>query len=213
MSARNELDVPLTLGSTKVVPFAAATVGYDDGGGFTVDVDNDPVHGGSGAWFGEAGVRSTLGSWWKAYPNSQSRFWDLQQLRHVVTPRVLAVSYWTSEAAAQQRDVLSLGLSQRLQTRRGLGAKQRTVDWLQWDLDFVWVDHAANDVRSPNDLIWSEPFVPLADRFSTRLPPVDRRTSTLFGAYRDYVGTDLVWHLTDSTSILADGYYDMPIKR
>ena len=208
MSTRNELDMPLTLGATKVVPFAAATLGYDDGAGFTTDVDNDPVRGGSGVWFGEAGVRSTFGSWWKAYPNTRSRFWDLEQLRHVVAPRVLAVSYWQNESAAQQRDVLDLGLSQRLQTKRGLDTKQRTVDWLQWDLDFVWVGHAAEDARSPNYLIWSEPSVPLADRFSTRLPPVDRRTSTLFGAYRDYIGSDLAWRLTDSTSILADGYFD-----
>jgi hypothetical protein len=209
MSTRNELDMPLTLGTAKIVPFAAATVGYDDGVGFTVDVDNAPTDGGKETWFGEAGIRASLGSWWKTYPDLRSRFWDLEQMRHVITPRALAVSYWESESAAQQRNVMGLGLSQRLQTRRGLGTKERTVDWLQWELDFVWVSHAADDARSPNYLIWSEPFVPLVGRFSRRLPLVDRRSSTLFAAYRDYIGTDLAWRLTDSTSILADGYYDM----
>jgi len=209
LSTRNELDMPLRLGAAKVVPFAAVTFGYEDGAGFTVDVHNNPVDGGHEAWFGEAGVRGTSGSWWRVYPGVRSRFWDMEQVRHVITPRAMAVSYWQSEPAVEQRDVFGLGLSQRLQTRRGIGNKQRTVDWLQWDLDFVWVNDEAEDAPSPNYLIWSEPFVPLLDRFSRRLPPVDRRTSTLFGSYRDHIGTDLVWRLTDSTSILADGYYDM----
>jgi hypothetical protein len=127
----------------------------------------------------------------------------------VITPRALAVSHWEGESAGQQRDVLSLGFSQRLQTQRGTGPRKRTVDWLQWNLEAVWVDHDADPGPSPNHLIWSEPSVPLVNRFDRGLPPTDRRTSTLFGAYRDHLGTDLIWRLTDSTAILADGYYDL----
>jgi hypothetical protein len=207
LSTRNEMDVPLRAGAAKVVPFAALTGGYDDGTGFDVDLDNSLATDRSRVWLGEAGVRATGTSLWKVYPDLQSRFWDLDQLRHVVTPQAMAASYWGS-SVARQRDVLSLGLSQRLQTKRGQGIRQRTVNWLDWTLDFVWVDHAAGDVRSPNALIWSEPYVPLADPFSRRLPPLDRRTSTLFAAYRDYIGTTWICRMTDSTSILGDGYYD-----
>jgi len=209
LSSRQEVDLPLTLAGSKVTPFVAATVAYDDGTGFTVDVDNDPVEGHYGTWFGEAGVRATLGSWWRIYASSRSGFWDLDGLRHVVTPQVMAVSTWQTEPEAQQRDVLALGWCQRLQTRRGTGDRRRTVDWLEWNVDAVWVHHAAADAASPNYLIWSEPWVPLVDRFTRRLPPVDRRTSTLFAAYRNHIGSDLSWRLTDSTTILADGYYDL----
>lgn len=208
MSSRQEVDLPLASQGHKVVPFAAVTAAYDDGTGFTADVDNNPVEGHAAAWFGEMGVRATLGPWWRTRPAVRSIFWDLDGLRHVVTPRGMAVSYWQTEPEARQRDVLSLGLSQRLQTRRGTGDRRRTVDWLEWNLDAVWLEDAA-DTGSPNALIWSEPFVPLLDRSGRRLPPVDRRTSTLFASVRDHLATDLRVHLTDSTAILADAYYDL----
>jgi len=208
MSTREEVDLPLAWRGFKVVPFAAATVAYDDGTGFTADVDNNRVEGHNATGFGETGVRTTLGTWWRTSPTFRSAFWDLDGLRHVVTPRGMAVSYWQNEPEARQRDVLSLGWSQRLQTKRGTGDRRRTVDWLEWNLDAVWVEDAAEEA-SPNALLWSEPFVPLLDRSGMRLPPTDRRTSTLFAAVRDHIATDLSWHLTDSTAILADAYYDL----
>ena len=40
---RNELDLPLTVGRAKIVPFVAGTFGYDDGAGFQAGIDNEPA--------------------------------------------------------------------------------------------------------------------------------------------------------------------------
>lgn len=208
---RNEVDMPLTVGRARVVPFVAGTFGYEDGGGFQSALDDSSVERQDSVWIGEGGVRMSAPPFWRVYPDVQSRFWDLNQLRHVISPQLTAVAYTHSHKAIEQRDVLNLGIYQRWQTKRGpVGSNgQRTVDWLRLNLDFVWVSDAADASAGPDQILWNQPFIPLANRSGSVLLPQDRRATGMFGPRRSYIGTDTTLRLTDTTSILADMHYDM----
>ena len=149
--------------------------------------------------------------YWRIYPGVQSRLWDLNQLRHVVSPQLTAVAYTHGDEAERQRDVLNIGLYQRWQTKRGpMGPQgQRTVDWLKLNLDFVWVNDSADANVGPDRILWNQPFIPLANRSGSVLLPHDRRATGMFGPRRNYIGADATLRLTDTTSILGDMHYDM----
>jgi hypothetical protein len=208
-SSRNELDVPLSIGRSKVVPFVAFTLGYDDGGGFQTDIDGDSTEMSKDIWIGEMGVRLAPQPFWKVYPNVKSRLLDLKQLRHIIQPRAVAVAFGQSDDVAEQRDTLNIGLSQRLQTKRGSGDKQRTVDWMRLDLDFTWVNDSGDASAGPDRFIWNRPFIPLINRYTSMMPPQDRRSSNIYGPRRNYFSADFMWRLSDTTSVLSDMYVDM----
>ena len=209
MSERAELDMPLTVGRAKVVPFVAGTLGYEDGKGFRTNIDGSTETGENNILFGEAGARVSLQPYWKVYPNVKSRLWDLNQLRHIVRPHLTVVGYAHSDSVAEQRDILNVGISQRLQTKRGVGSKQRTVDWMRLDMDVTWMDDSDDTSAGPDRFIWNRSFVPLADTLSGGVPPQDRRSSQIFGPRRNYFGADYLWRLSDTTAILSDLNFDL----
>jgi hypothetical protein len=206
---RNELDLPLAVGRSKIVPFVAGTFGYDDGAGFHAGIDNEPVTPEDSIWTGEAGVRMATPPYWCVYPEVESRLLDLYQLRHVITPTITAVKYVASDVVAEQRDILDLEIAQRWQTKRGLVENRRTVDWLELNTNLVWVDHSDPESAGPDSLAWNTPFIPLVDRSATVLPPLDRRSTGLLGPRQDYASTDAILRLTDATFILGDAYFGM----
>ena len=210
-STRNELDMPLTHGRSKVVPFVAGTFGYDDGSGFRTRFrkDGSMTTREDAIWFGEAGVRASTQPYWKEYNHVKSRLWDLNKLRHTIQPRLAAIAYTQDDSVSEQRDTLNVGISQRLQTKRGLGDKERTVDWMRLDTDVTWVNDSGDTSEGPDRFIWNKPFIPLSNRFSTTLPPQDRRSSDIFGPRRNYFSADYMWRLTDTTTLLSDINYDM----
>jgi len=213
-STRNELDLPMAFGRSKVVPFVAGTLGYDDGSGFRTELDGSTTAGDDSVWLGEAGMRASTQSYWKIYPNIKSRLWDLNGLRHTINPQLTAVTYTQNDSVIEQRDTASVGLSQRLQTKRGSGDKQRTVDWMRLDTDFTWVNDSGDTSAGPDRFIWNKPFIPLANRFSRQfgevvLPPQDRRSSDIFGPRRNYFSADYIWRLSDTTAFHSDMNFDM----
>ncbi|OHB60005.1 MAG: hypothetical protein A2167_03735 [Planctomycetes bacterium RBG_13_46_10] len=213
-STRNELDMPLVFGRSKAVPFVAGTFGYDDGNGFITDIDGSTEKPENNVLLGEAGVRASTQPFWQIYPNVQSRLWDVKGLRHIVTPQLTAVAYTQDDSVIEQRDALSIGLSQRLQTKRGTGDKERTVDWMRLDADVTWVNDSGDTSAGPDRFIWNKPFIPLANRYSRQfnqalIPPVDRRNSVEYGPRRNYFSTDYIWNLSDTTSLMSDMNFDM----
>jgi lipopolysaccharide assembly outer membrane protein LptD (OstA) len=206
---RNELDMPIRLKRSKLVPFVAGNAGFEDEDGFFTTVQDQTTRSKDSIWFGEAGLRFSLDPIWRAYPEVQSQLWDLNQMRHVIEPYALMVSYWEEEAVAEQRDMFNVGATQRWQTKRGLGDKQRTVDWLRWDLNATWVNEASGQWNGPSHMMWNRPLVPMRNTYPNVVPGQNRRTSNFYGASRDYVGSDLAWRISDSTAILGDCYYDM----
>jgi hypothetical protein len=207
-SERAELDMPTRVGRMKVVPFVAGTVAYEDGDGFRTDLDGVTRGSEKEVWMGEVGARASI-QYWKVFPGVKSQLWGLNQLRHVVRPHMTAVSYAESESVVEQRDTLSVGVSQRLQTKRGTFENERTVDWMRLDLDVTWVNNSGDPSAGPDQFMWNKPFIPLVDTYSTAVPPQDRRSSDIFGPRRNYVGADYLWRLSDTTALLSDMNYDM----
>ncbi|MHC4482348.1 MAG: LPS assembly protein LptD [Planctomycetota bacterium] len=217
-SERAELDMPMMVGRMKVVPFVAGTLGYEDGAGFFTNIDGQTESREDGVWMGEAGARVSLQPSWKVYPNVKSRLWDLNQLRHIIRPYLTAVSYTDSDSVIEQRDAITVGISQRLQTKRGpsdgrqmrnsaLGdadkrSGQRRIDWMRLDMDVTWLsetDEPSASGPGPDRFIWNKPFIPVQDR----------RSSNIFGPRRNYFGADYLWRLSDTTAVLSDMNYDM----
>ena len=211
-TSRNELDVPTRLGSVKVVPFVAGTFGYEDQLGFHTDLGGTAGDRADSVWLGEAGVRASQQAYWKVYPNVKSRLWDLNGLRHIIEPELTAVSYTASDSVFEQRDVLNLGISQRLQTKRRRSSlvypessldkqapRYETVDWMELNTDITWVDPSGDTSAGPDRFIWNKPFIPLQKRLST-----DK-----FGPRRNYFGADYIWRLSDTLAILSDMNFDI----
>jgi len=208
-TTRNEVDMPMTLGKAKVVPFVAWTVAYEDGSGFYRELDGGMAEGQENAWFGETGIRASTQPYWKVYPNVKSELWDLNQMRHLITPYLTAVAYTQNESIIEQRDTLNVGISQRLQTKRGLDEKQRSVDWMRLDMDLTWVNNSGDNSAGADKFIWNKPFIPPMNTVSRVIPLQDRRSSHIFGPRRNYFGADYSWLLSDTTAVLSDMNYDM----
>ncbi len=209
MAQRAELDMPMSMDFAKVVPYVAGTVAYEDGSGFYTDIDGGAAGREDSIWIGEAGARVFPLPMWKVYPEVESRLWDLYGLRHIVQPHVTAIGYTESDSVAEQRDVLNVGISQRLQTKRGPVDNRRTTDWMRLDMDFTWLNNSGDSSAGADRFLWNNAFVPLANRFSTVVPPQDRRSSSIFGPRRNYFSADYMWRLSDTTAVLSDINYDM----
>ena len=204
--------MPMTVGRMKVVPFVAGTVAYEDGMGFFRELDGGTGQREDGVWFGEAGVRVSPQSFWKIFPDVESNLWDLNQLRHIIQPHMTAVGYTESDSVIEQRDTLSVGISQRLQTKRGSGENKRTVDWMRLDMDVTWVNDSGDASAGADQFIWNRPFIPLVNSFSTVLNPLDRydrRSNNIFGPRRNYFSADYIWRMSDTTAVLSDMNFDM----
>lgn len=209
ITTRNEIDMPMTIGRTKVVPFIAGTGAFEDGLGFYTEIDGDTTSRENTVWIGEAGVRVSPQPFWKVFENVQSDLWDLNQLRHIIQPHLTAVGYFESDSVVEQRDVLNVGISQRLQTKRGSGRNKKTVDWMRLDLDVTWVNDSGNSSAGADQLIWNKPFIPLVNVFSDTLPQQDRRGSVAYGPQRNYFEADYIWKMSDTTAVLSDMNFDM----
>ena len=220
VSHRAELDMPLKLKTQKlklkIVPFMAGTFGYDDRSGFTrtlVDGSNTGSFGDDKVWLGEAGVRVGT-QYWKRYPNVKSRLWDLNGLRHIIRPELTGVLYEQSDSVVEQRDMLNIGISQRLQTKRGPEQRQRSVDWMRLDTDVTWVNNSSDSICGPDRFIWNRPSVPLRvlsapDIFNGDLTDTSLRRIEQFGPSRNYFGADYIWRVSDTTAVLSDINFDM----
>lgn len=226
-ATRNEVDFPFMLGSVKFSPFVAGTYAYEDQYGYDLSLSGrDTGMSNNTAFLGETGVRAST-MVWKEDPSVQSRLWDLDGIRHILTPHIEAVAYGQTEAGIDQRNVLNAGLSQRWQTHRGQGEDRRIVDWLRLDVDSTWLDRAVDSdtgsaaLTSPssNDYYL---YGPLASngagstygpgRFifnNSSIPVFLRRNDRYFGIVRNSVNADMEWRLTDTTAVLGDINYDV----
>jgi hypothetical protein len=200
----------------KIVPFVAGTFGYDDRSGFTrerVDGRNTGKFGEESVLLGEVGVRVSPQPYWKVYPDVKSRLWDLNQLRHIIKPQLTAVLYAESDSVVDQHDTLNIGISQRLQTKRGIADKQRTVDWMRLDTDITWVSNSDGAGAGPDRFIWNNQIVPLRvlsapDIFNGDLTRSLRRFEK-WGPRRNYFGADYIWRISDTAAVLSDMNFDM----
>jgi hypothetical protein len=215
---RTEIDAPVWLNGVKAVPYVAGTVGYNDRNGFnkaSVDGGNEGGFNENVVGIGEAGLRISS-EYWNVYQTMQSRLWDIDGLRHIIKPELDITAYSESDPTVKQHDVVHIGLSQRLQTKRGPAGGQRTVDWMRLDLGGTWF--ADNEPRTggsgPFRYIWNRPMTPL--RMFTMptilngdLLPSGLKKFETYGPQRDYYSYDYSWQLSDTTAFLSDGFYDI----
>lgn len=217
ISQRTELDLPIQGERFKFVPYTAANFGFDDRSGFRrsrVNGQNAGNYGSSAVGIGEVGVRIFDRSWWKLYPNVKSRLWDINKLRHVMTPYMTAAVYYETDSVVDQKDVIQLGLTQRLQTKRGQGKDRRTVDWMRLDSEFVFVDDSESaGTTGPDRFMWNRPMVPMRvmsspEIFNGDFVPNLRRFE-MWGPRRNYFASDYIWRVSDTSAVMSDIYFDL----
>jgi len=211
-SSRAELDMPLKFASGNIVPYIAGTFGYDDRSGFNYNTAT-----GAGTQFGEkevfigqVGARAST-QYWRTYNNIHSKFWDINGIRHIIKPYINAAVFAESADVVKQKDVFSLGLLQRFQTKRGSGEKSRILDWMRLNLEYTMVSDDSSEIKRPDKTLWNNPFVPLS---ATLAPDIfngdlgSYRKFELFGPQRDSFNADYIWRISDTTAILSDLNYD-----
>jgi hypothetical protein len=203
-------------GSTKVVPYIAGTLGYDDRSGFARDLvtGTGTEFGSEKVFIGEAGARAST-QYYKTFNNVHSRFWDLNGLRHIVKPYASAAIFAGSTDAVEQKDSFNLGVLQRWQTKRGVGSKERTVEWMRLNANFTWLSNKDSELelRRPDKFIWNNSFVPLSALSSPHIFNGDLgspfRGFETFGMQHDSFNADYIWRISDTTAILSDLNYDV----
>ena len=190
LDTRNEVDLPLAWRFIRFVPFLGAR--------YTAYSDSPDRFGRESGrsldrFAAELGFRSSA-TFWRLYRVS-SRLWDLQDIRHIITPTIdylyrFAVTAGPTELfqfdevdRVDEFQVIRLGLRQRWQTRRLTRGRsplasvdRRVVDWLVMDVEL--------------------------DVFPNR----DRdNEGNLMGPLQ----LDLIWRLSDHLTVLSDAEVDM----
>lgn len=209
---RNEVDLPLTWETIKLVPFVAGSYSYEDNYGYQTKLDGTMVPGEDQVFLGEAGLRAST-MFWKEDPFVRSAVWDLNGMRHIVTPYVEAVMYEANEDTADMRDALHLGLSQRWQTHRGSEENRRSLDWMRLDLETTWLSDDADSSVSPYDpalAVQSQSYGPAGFVYNDpSIPFLLRRNDNYYGMARNTLNGEYVWRVSDTFSLLSDFNYDI----
>jgi hypothetical protein len=189
---RTEIDAPLKLGPVTVTPYAVGRATY---WGDTPDQSDQ------GRLYGQAGVKASM-STWRVYKDATSRLWDLNGLKHVVTPEAVAFvsgagnvkpsDVYPMDADIEQnlRDLngYAIGVSQRLVTKRGPEGDQHQVDWMRLKVMGGFFDPQLDSPHSDGRLFWYRPENSLA---------------------RHCINGEYTWNISDSTEFLADLNYDI----
>jgi hypothetical protein len=191
---RNEIDAPMHIGAFNIVPYVVgrATAWSDTVGGSSDDFRP----------YGEVGVKANE-HFWRNYSDVQSRMWDVNGLKHVITPELDAFLSETDvepddlypmdpgiEQHLGRTDGISLALLQRLVTSRGEGAAAHKVDWMTLNLSIGLFDDDNKQNNLPAGGQW------FFDRPEYSLP-------------RDFVNGEYTWAISDSTEFLTDINYDI----
>jgi len=220
-ATRQELSLPLDLGPWKIIPFLSGEAAF-----WNEDINQQDVT----RLTGQAGVKTSL-PFWRAYPNIDSRLFDIRGIAHKVTleselfyadstanldqlplfdplddnsqehfrRRLIFNTFggtlppqfderghalrtgmqrWVSASSTEVVDDLSqlrMGVNQRWQTKRGVPGRDRIVDLVALDVDWI--------------------FFPKAERDN-------------FGEEAGALNYDFRYHVGDRLTLLSDGYVD-----
>lgn len=186
--SRNELALPLRAGAVDITPYVVGRVtAYDDD--FNEFRGEDDL---ARLWGGTGVDLSTEFS--KVLGDFSSELLDLQGLRHIVQPHAtLAIYGATLESqdlpvydpeieALAEGGVVRLGVTNTLQTKRGKGAQQRSVDWLTVTTDVILRSEDANPAAVPRYF--------------------DHRPEYSLGG--DHFYGELLWAVTEASAVTAE---------
>ena len=210
---RNELDAPMHWGPINVTPYTVGRVtGWSQApgtggirpfgppnaeGGINQFLDNPQSDGDTFRPYGQVGMRTNTHIW-QMYDGVESRTWDLNGLKHIITPEALA---WAGCTGVDPSDLFpmdpgieqfmgptggaAVGVHQRLQTKRGEPGKMETVDWMRLSVFATFL----NNVTDTNDQ-------PSVGSYDFSRPEYSR-------APNSYIA-DYAWNISDSTAFLSD---------
>jgi len=190
--AREEAELPIKLPGMNLVPFVTGRGSYWDG---------QPLEDG-GLWRG-LGVYGVRGSGWLArvYDDVESELLDIHRVRHIIQPHFAA---WWSRGTADSSRITPFdegietindfygflgGVRQTWETKRGVGENRRTVDFLTLNLEAGFFGGPVQEDERTNGYV-------------NAIRPEDSRT-------RNYVGAELLYRISDTTSLLYDSNYDL----
>lgn len=188
---REEIALPLHAGPMNIVPYALVRGTYwDDTAAGSFEKDRA---------YGQVGARVNT-HLWRVYDDVGSRLFDVHRLKHVVTPEVACFAGDTGgvapgELLAMDPDIeqhlrrqkgYSIGVRQRLETKRGRAGNRRTVDWMRLDV----TGGAFHDTRT----------LPADGRYFMYRPE--------YSLGRDFINADYLWNISDSTTLLSDVNHD-----
>lgn len=191
---RQEIDFPLHLGPVNLVHYATGRItAWGDA----------PAGGEYFRPYGQVGVQAGTNIW-RQDQDAHSRLWDVDGLRHIVSPMVAGFLSTTGgvnpedlfpmdpgiEQHIQRMSGWSAGVSQRLQTRRGVGDNQQTVDWMRLNVVGGFFCDLPNRNLMPGD-----------GRFFLDRPE--------YSMPRNHVNAEYFWQVSDSTLFSADTNYDV----
>jgi hypothetical protein len=191
LDTREEVDFPIRVGPATVVPYAVGRLTY---------WSDEPANGENARPYAQVGARASTNIW-RVYQNVIDRLWDLNGLRHVITPELAVFLSDTGGVSPEKLFPLdadieqhlrrvngaSAGIYQRLQTKRGQPGNQHVVDWMRLDVVASVFDNGPDG--APGD-----------GRFYLYRPE--------YSLGRNHVNADYSWYLSDSTTFLADMNYD-----
>jgi len=196
LDTREELDVPLKLGPVNVVPYVTGRATY---------WGDTPNEGGKGRLYGQAGMKAAT-SFWRAYREASSRFWDVNGLKHVITPEITGFVSDTGDVEPAdlfpmdpdvERHMRSLNgvvasVSQRLMTKRGPKDERHRTEWMRLDVSLGFYDEQFDPPRSDGRFFWYRPEYSLA---------------------RHHLNAEYTWNISDATALLADINYDIDSQK
>lgn len=191
---RHELTVPLNYGAFNVTPFGVGRfTAYDqDFESFSGNDDQTRL-------WGEVGVRVAT-TVQRIDDSVRSRFFDVNRIRHIVTPSVSTSVAGTTLAREDlpvyddsvedinDGTTVRFGIDQTWQTKRGGPGRERTVDWITLDTELVF-----NSGRDFEDAPYPRHF--------------DYRPE--LSSQGDYVGIGGTWLATEVLGFSAGTAYDL----
>ena len=191
IDAREEVNWPLHFGPLNVVPYAVVRGTY--WGDTPIGFDERRRA------YGQIGSRANVNIW-RLYRHAESRLLDVHGLKHVVTPEFAIFGSDVNgvgpadllpmdpdiEQHLMRQSGYTLGVRQRLLTKRGMPGKRTIVDWMRLDI-------MGGGFRDTSGL-------PSDGRFFTYRPE--------YGLARSFVNVDYAWNISDSTTLLSSVNHD-----
>ena len=190
---RQELNLPVHLGPVNFLPYAV--------GRLTHWTESRAPDGDRTRPYGQVGVRASTRIW-KVYQKVNSRLWDLRGLRHVLTPeatvfladahKVDPADLWPLdpdvESNVSSLSGFTVGLTQRLQTRRGLPGKRRIVDWMRLKVEAGAFSNSEHDIPADGRVFGHSPEYSIG---------------------RNFVNAAYEWNISEGATFRAKGNYDV----
>ena len=75
--------------------------------------------------------------------------------------------------------------------------------------DAAWVNDSDDASAGADRFLWNKPFIPMVNTSTAAVPQWDRRSMSMYGVRRNYIGADYIWRLSDTTAVLSDMNFDM----